>query len=169
MGVQNILVPVELDPLSDAALARAVALARPFGASILLLHVIRTYPPQVLLDPGVLGAPIVLQQPQQPPVDDLRSRLIELACRQTVPGVPIRDQVEITDQPVAATILRVAREARSDLIVMSTHGRGGIDRVVLGSVAEAVVRHAELPLLLIPAGATSKDGQPSERQEELGV
>jgi nucleotide-binding universal stress UspA family protein len=72
-----------------------------------------------------------------------------------VPGVPVREQVETTTGSVSDAILRVVRENRSDLIVMGTHGRSGVKRVVLGSVAELVVRDGTQPVFLIPERAAS--------------
>ena len=56
------------------------------------------------------------------------------------------------EDPVAA-ILDAAQLHRADLIVMSTHGRSGLGRMVYGSVADQVLRHAEVPVLLVPATA----------------
>lgn len=69
MRVANIFVPVDLGPLSDAALAHAVALAQPFAASIALLHVMKPQLPQLAMEPGALGAAVVVQPPAQPSED----------------------------------------------------------------------------------------------------
>ena len=161
-----ILVPVDLGPLSNAALGRAVALARPFGASLVLLHVMKASTPQMVLPPGV---PVAVR-PEIPSSEDRRSRLRALGKRHQASGTPLRDRIEITTEPISASILRVAREEKADIIVMSTHGRTGLKRVVLGSVAEEVVRDATVPVLLVPEGAVAEEQEhPAERPQELGV
>jgi nucleotide-binding universal stress UspA family protein len=71
-----------------------------------------------------------------------------IRCRWLQAGVPIRTQVFSGTPP--ELIVAVAKEQAVDMIVMSTHGRSGFSRLVYGSVAEAVLRGAHLPVLMIP-------------------
>jgi nucleotide-binding universal stress UspA family protein len=64
--------------------------------------------------------------------------------------VPVQAEVVMRARSVAADLLDLATRLHVDLIVMGTHGRTGVPRVLLGSVAEEVVRHAGLPVLVVP-------------------
>jgi len=129
----QILVPTDFSPPSDAALSYARLLARTFDASLHLLHVIGTHstPPQATADSRD-RVPAALR--------DLRSRL---TADDRSPDVAVL-AVEAPDP--AAQIVRTARSMDASLIVMGTHGRGGIARVLMGSVAEKVVRTAPCPV-----------------------
>lgn len=130
----QILVPTDFSPPSDAALSYARLLARTFDASLHLLHVIGTHsaPPQATADsrnrvPGALR--------------DLRNRL---TADDRSPDVAV---LAVKAPDPAAQIVQTARSMDASLIVMGTHGRGGIARVLMGSVAEKVVRTAPCPVL----------------------
>ena len=79
--------------------------------------------------------------------DELRARLQTLQSGE--PGVPVEYRLEAGDP--ATEVLRVAREVPCDLIVLGTHGRTGLTRLVLGSVAEEVLRKAPCPVLTVKA------------------
>jgi nucleotide-binding universal stress UspA family protein len=129
----QILVPTDFSPPSDAALSYARLLARTFDASLHLLHVIGTHstPSQAIADSRD-RVPAALR--------DLRNRL---TADDRSPNVAVL-AVEAPDP--AAQIVRTARSRDASLIVMGTHGRGGIARVLMGSVAEKVVRTATCPV-----------------------
>lgn len=126
---ERVLVPVDLTRVSADAWEWARLLAAP-GAALRALYV-RSLPPA-----PVLGLPA-------PPLSDAaRARLVE-RLRQSYPGA--RASVEEGDP--AALIARASR--RAGLVVMGTHGRTGLDRAVLGSVSEAVVRDSSAPTLVV--------------------
>jgi nucleotide-binding universal stress UspA family protein len=135
LPIRNILAPTDFSVHSDAALHFAAALARDYRARLVLLHVI----PVPIAPPidGAIAAPAVSTQ------DELRDRLeaVEL------PGVDV-DRRLIHGNPVSA-IIDAAGDLPSDLIVMGTHGRGGIRRLLMGSVAEGVLRKAPCPVLIV--------------------
>ncbi len=136
----RVLVAVDFSPASDAALERAVELAGALGAGIDLLHVWE--PPPPIEAPGM--APWLF--------DDSAARdLLERTRRSLEPrglrGVTVR--LESGDP--AYHILEAARALLPDLLVLGTHGRGGVRRLILGSVAEAVVRRAPCPTLTVHA------------------
>lgn len=144
---KRILVATDFSPGASAALDHAVDLAERFGATVVALHV---WPP-----PTVLRADDALSLAGQPyqQLAELASRrasaemdefLAPLAERE---GVWFRRQVAMGDP--AETIVEVATDGEFDLIVMGTHGRTGLKRMILGSVAEAVCRHAPCPVLTI--------------------
>ena len=136
MSVKRILVPHDLEATSDRALAYARELARPFGAELLLLHVMENqFLRAVPGDPRDLAAAARQQLANRLTDDDRR------ALRATV-------ALEESDRP-ADVILEFARNAKVDLIVMGTHGRRAMERLLIGSVAERVVRAAPCPVLTV--------------------
>jgi nucleotide-binding universal stress UspA family protein len=133
----RILVPIDFSPPSEAALAYGRGLANRFDATLHLIHVAENpFLRAVVSDRRAL---------EEAAGQWLRDRLTEADRRQG--AVTILEQ---SDEP-ANEILRYAKSANIDLIVMGTHGRTGLARVVLGSVAEAVVRAASCPVLTVRA------------------
>lgn len=157
----QIMVPLDGSPLAEEALPHAIRMARDTGCGITLL---RAVPPRLVVG----GAPFGFQ-PREEHVAYWDSA--HLAARDYLCEVASRlretEDVEVTKRVVdgdPATGIVVYAEARPEvtMIVMSTHGRGGISRWVLGSVAERVVRHAPVPLFLIRAH------RPDEPEPALG-
>lgn len=134
--LKTILVPVDGSPLAERAVPYAVKLAKAAGAKVALLRVLDT------LRPGRRAA-------SEP---DPRVQLEATAERARAGGAEVETvtrQVYYGD--TAAVIVQAAREERAGLIVMSTHGRGSLGRWLYGSVADAVLRTAEVPIALVPA------------------
>lgn len=132
----RILVPHDLEATSDRALAYACELARTFGAELLLLHVMENqFMHAVVGDPRDFAAGMRQQLAHRLTSDDRR----DLHAAVTL---------EESDHP-ADVILEFARNAKVDLIVMGTHGRRAVERLVMGSVAERVVRSAPCPVLTV--------------------
>ncbi len=145
---QNILVPLDGSELGEAALATAVDIARCTGATLTLIRV----PDHPMME-YYIDQPVVLV--------DLRSRDAERA-RDYLDAIAARlRQEELTvvtrvmDGAVADAILDVAATESADLIAMATHGRSGIGRFLLGSVADRVTAHAEVPVILVRSVAAS--------------
>jgi nucleotide-binding universal stress UspA family protein len=136
--LQTILLPLDGSPLADQALPFAAMLARQSGARIVL---VRAAQPGTLLDVDLADAQVGVLSRAEHDLDGAAARLRDegITC---VPHV-------YYDAPVSA-ILEAARRHHADLIVMSTHGRSGLGRVVYGSVADDILRHADVPVLLIP-------------------
>lgn len=138
--VTRILCPIDFSPSAEAALKLAVSLAERFDASIDVLHV---WSPHVLtiLDATVVptGEAIVAQ------VTALQGRLDETVAAVSRSGRPVRGHL-VQGSPLEAILLHAHRD-ESDLIVMGTHGRSGLGHLLLGSVAEHVVRTAPVPVL----------------------
>jgi nucleotide-binding universal stress UspA family protein len=137
----RILVPTDFSAPAEAALACGRELAHQFGASLHLIHVAEN--PFLR---AVAGDPRSLEDSR---VRWLQERLTEADRRQGAVAI-----VEGSDEP-AKEILRYANSAQIDLIIMGTHGRTGLARVVLGSVTEAVVRTAPCPVLTMHAAETA--------------
>jgi nucleotide-binding universal stress UspA family protein len=137
--VRAILHPTDFSLSSASAFEMACALARECGARLRILHV--APPPRAVLDAfGAVPAPPVRHERQA--LEEKLRRLQEQA-----PKVSIRYELEEGD--AATEILRVARATRCDLIVMGTHGRTALRRLLMGSVAEQVVRQAPCPVLTV--------------------
>ena len=148
---RQILVPTDLGPMSDAALDYAVELARPFGATVHLVHVFE--PPALDLPEGMIAGlgdatGRVLSRAEETLASSIESR------RDT--GVPIESSIR--EGRAWKEIIAAANELEDGVIVMATHHRKGLARMLLGSVAEKVVRMAPCPVLTLP--------EPTERTEE---
>lgn len=137
---QTIVCPTDLSPAAEPALQIARSLARDTGAKLILTAFVPSPPYAVdaylpLADAAVLAT-------------EMKRELSLLA--EHVNDVPVELIVEIGDP--GAGIVHVAGETHADLIVMGTHGRTGVVRMLMGSVAEYVVRNAPCPVLTIRAG-----------------
>jgi nucleotide-binding universal stress UspA family protein len=149
-AISRMLVPVDFSPHSELALRYATALASRLMASVQLLHVVD--------DPMATG-PWSLEVPI-PDLSELLKNLIANAehrlegYRAAVghPRVPMTTTVRTGHS--AQTITEYAKAGGIDLIVMGTHGRSGLAHLVMGSVAESVVRHAPCPVLTLRETAT---------------
>jgi nucleotide-binding universal stress UspA family protein len=132
----RILVPHDLNCTSDHALAYARKLARTFGAQLVLLHVMENpFMRAVAADPRDIAAGMRRQLDDRLTDDDRRVSRATIA-------------LDESDHPADA-ILDFARNEKIDLIVMGTHGRRAMNRLLMGSVAERVVRLAPCPVLTV--------------------
>ena len=143
MDIRTILVPVDFSEYSEKAFAWAQSLAAPWGARLRLLHVVPL--PEYL--PNVLGIHFNLADLEAGMQAEAEARLREWISRANSPPVPIDAQV-IRGEPFS-DICRVVEQEHMDLIVMGSHGCTGLGHVLLGSVAERVVRHAPCPVLVV--------------------
>jgi nucleotide-binding universal stress UspA family protein len=134
--LKNILVPTDFEGAAEAALRYGRTLAETFGADLHVLHVVDVPLFQArFADPAALEAVARRQLSERAVVDDRH--------RYRTHGV-IK-----TCEPPKEAIVRYAQEAGIDLIVMGTHGRRGADHLLMGSVAERVVRSAPCPVLTV--------------------
>ena len=139
---KKILVPLDGSELAKKALVEAEKLAKCFGAEIILLQVVPFMP---VYGSPELVTPLIIDEKQKESVEQY---LAAVAKGLTAKGIPTSSTVR-TGQQVPAEIIDFAKESGVDLIVMSTQGRSGISRWVLGSVAHKVLVRAETPILLI--------------------
>lgn len=142
---QKILVPVDFSPYSSFALRSAADLARRFSGSVTILHVQDALPSAL---PGDLQ-PITKEQEHQlrAAIDKELAALRVRAETAGASGV----QTLVAEGHPADVIVRCAERGGFDLIVLGTHGRRGFQRMLLGSVAERVVRQAPCPVLTVRA------------------
>jgi len=152
ISIRRILCPVDFSRFSHHALEHAVAIAREFGAEIEALHVSAVAPVTALVP---IGAPLVPEPARltQQERRAITTQLHEFTDDVDAAGVILRSTLKEQD-PVAA-IVETAESWPADLIVMGTHGRSGFERLLLGSVAEKVLRKAPCPVLTVPRRVTT--------------
>ena len=144
---ENILVPLDGSEPAEAALPHATQLAKAVGARVTLLMVIQ--PISVYPQPGMVGPVVSVSMNLEDEEEQGRQYLDRIVKRLELEGVDAGSVVKKGDP--ASEICDHAQENNIDLIVMSTHGRSGIRRWVYGSVAERVLRGANVPVLLVRA------------------
>jgi len=147
--VHSILLPVDGSALAEAAIPYAKELARRFDATIHLVRVAETPEIYSLLSVPA-GAPAsadVLNQLAQQLVETATGYVNELAER--LRGEGLRVEPHVLEGLAPEQLLAYERERQPSLVVMATHGRSGLSRVVFGSVAERLLREGTVPLLLI--------------------
>lgn len=152
LPIHTILYPTDFSPAAQPAFALACALARDYQARLVVLHVME--PPRANF--GELG-------PIYPAVGEMRAEL-EAALGELRPiGGHVLLERRVVEGPAVATIVEVARELPAELIVLGTHGRRGIGRMLMGSVAENVLRQAPCPVLAVrsplPAALRQNEAQ----------
>ena len=170
---QTILVPLDASPLSEAALGQLPHLVRP-GSGVVLLRVID--PPVAM---GIAaaaptyasmgGAPISVSMPieSNPVAEEEHDRILDVPDQAAsgyleeqargLRGLEVNVRtVVLEDRDPARAIAAQAVTERADLIVMSTHGRSGVVRSVLGSVADRVLHLTATPVLLVRPGSTGE-------------
>lgn len=144
MTISRILVATDFSLDADAALAGALALAKTIPASVHLLHVVENP-----LAAGVWSSEIYTVQ-----IAGLQVNLVRDAEKELKRGVRalgttgVKITTEVRTGRVAQEIVQCARDREIDLVVVGSHGRTGVARLMMGSVAEHVVRHAPCPVLV---------------------
>ena len=141
---ETILVPVDGSPIAERAIPYAIDLARRTGA---YLHIVQVHTPEPALSPDGVGISYAMWD--QELKEQESAYLHEIAERYKANGVRIH--VELLDGTVLDALRAYAFDLGIDLVVMTTHGRGGLSRAWLGSVADALVRQIRLPVLLLRA------------------
>jgi nucleotide-binding universal stress UspA family protein len=136
LGISNVLVGIDFSPASINALAYGRAFCRTFGATLHVLHVTENnFLRPIVCDPDV-------------PAPSAEEQIDELLTGEDGVRLPTTVFVEVSDRPADAVLSHVVRNA-VDLVVVGTHGRHGLDRFLVGSVAEHVVRHSACPVLSV--------------------
>lgn len=133
---KTIVFPTDFSTASDAALEHAATLAKSMGATLLILHVEE---PPLAYGGGELyyGIP-------EPDSERILKMLEDVKPKD--PAVPFTHRLSMGDP--AGEIVRIATDEGAELIVLGTHGRTGVTRLLMGSVAEVVVRRAPCPVLV---------------------
>lgn len=142
----RLLVPLDGSAFAESALPAALGLARALGASVELVSVIYELD-LITVEDRPVPSPVPGESAEglQREVQEYHDMLIDRIGQ--VSGVPVSST--ILQGPVAQKLEERARETQPDLVVMSTHGRGVLSRAWLGSVADRLVRHVHVPVLLV--------------------
>jgi universal stress protein A len=141
MQIRKILVPFDFSEHSEKALRWAIDTAEQWEANLLLLHVV----PSTTYPPTLIGGFFDITQFETSLQENAERKIREAVAKEkmwriqtkVVVGVPFSD------------ICRTAEQEKVDLIIMGSHGRTGLAHVLIGSVAERVVRHAPCPVLVV--------------------
>ena len=141
---RNILVAVDFSETSDDALAVAAELSRTARARVHLVHVV----PSVHIPYGIEPIAFDFNAYLRQSVEAANRQLVDIAARHLTE--PALVTMTVLSGAPAAEIVRYAEERAIDLIVLGAHGHGIIDRLLIGSVAERVARHAPCAVLMVP-------------------
>jgi len=144
---KRILVATDGSALSKKAVARAIEIAAQNDADLVALHVVPRYP-QSFLEGAVTFSSEEIGRIEHQWADKAQGMLDAVAAKAKESGVRIRTATVSSDR-VAESIIAAARKHRSDLIVMASHGRKGIRRLLLGSETQHVLTHSTLPVLVL--------------------
>jgi nucleotide-binding universal stress UspA family protein len=139
LAIRTILHATDFSSYSQAAFRAACSLARDYGARLIVFHVA----PRPVVALG--GTQLVPPLPEESGRRDAEKQLYQLRS----PFAEVRIEHRLSDGDAAAEIIHLAEEIPCDLIVLGTHGRGGVSRLLLGSVAETVLRKASCPVLTV--------------------
>ncbi len=145
--IRRILCPVDFSDHSRRALDHAIAIARWYESTVTALRVFSAAPVQAFGPGPVVLEPIVLTPIDR---DQLLADTKAFVEKESGPGITI--EAVVREGNTAAEILEQAASMKADLLVIGTHGRSGFERLVLGSVAEKVLRKASCPVMTVPGG-----------------
>jgi CBS domain-containing protein len=143
---RRILSPVDFDDNSLAALEVAAQIARQNDGTVLLFHVVR-----MVIPPTGMPMYVDIYKGQE---ETAKEKLRQIAAKR-LQGIKYELQTHLGEP--AGAIVRTAKRSAADLIVMATHGRRGFSRVMLGSIAEMVLREAACPVLCVRRGEPDKN------------
>ena len=144
---QRILVATDGSALSKKAVKHAISLAASTGASLVALKVVPRYPVSFFDGSATLSVETV-SVAEKKWVTDAESPLDAVVKEAQSAGVKAKTAVVKSDL-IAESIISAARKHKADLVVMASHGRKGLKRILLGSEALAVLTHSEVPVLIL--------------------
>ena len=156
---KRVLVALDGSPSAEAVLRFLLEIAGPLDMTVALLRVLEPVPP------------VVMESSRHVVVEDVEGRrrdaeeyLAPIAAALRAKGIDVSWQVR-RGRP-AEEILAAAREGDTNLIAMATHGRTGLGRLLFGSVAEAVLRHAPVPVFMIRQPVAAAETATAAREAE---
>jgi nucleotide-binding universal stress UspA family protein len=144
---KRILVATDGSALSKKAVTKAIALAAQNDAELVALTVVPRYP-KSYLDGAMAFSHDDIAQIEKRWAESAQGTLDAVSVRAKAAGIRIKTAA-ISSDLVAETIIAAARKHKSDLIVMASHGRKGIKRLLLGSETQHVLTHSALPVLVL--------------------
>ncbi len=142
MIFKSILAPVDGSAPSNAAVALAVQLAKEGGASLTFCHI--EHIPRPSHDAGGFAREQIMEE------ENKTAHQVLEAATKTAADAGVQAKTALLADPVVDAILEAAHDSRADVIVMGTHGRGGIARLLLGSTTANVIARSPLPVLVAP-------------------
>jgi nucleotide-binding universal stress UspA family protein len=153
LQLRTILLPTDFSGCANYAVAYAAAIARAARAKIICIYVLEPMVPAV----GYTGLadPMPMADISEQLEDSAERELPQVVHCEELQGLDVEEV--ITHGDAAAEIVRVASERGVDLIVIASHGRTGLGRMIFGSTAEAVVRHARCPVLVVKPPADEEE------------
>jgi len=154
---KSILIPLDGSPFGEQALPMGLDLARRMGAEVHLVHVHQPVRPAPYAE-GIAAYNGELEEEARTREEQYLANLANRSAETA--GVVVRRA--LLDGPVAPALSRYADEEEIGLVVMTTHGRGGISRAWLGSVADALIRQVKVPVLFLRPGKEAGPEQPRE-------
>jgi len=144
---QRILVATDGSALSKKAVKHAISLAASTGASVIALKVVPRYPVS-FFDGGATLSVETVSEAEKKWVTDAEVQLESVVKEAQSAGVKAKTAVVKSDL-IAESIISAARKHKADLVVMASHGRKGLKRVLLGSEALAVLTHSTVPVVVL--------------------
>lgn len=147
--MQRILITTDLSDESQVAFSHGRLLAEKFGSEVDVLAIIEDPAHAAML--YALDNPVLPSQEVQEQFKQKINTDLEKLVEKHLEGITTRCHVVEADQPVHDAIIDFLKEHGSDLIIIATHGRTGLKRLLIGSVAERVVRECPCPVLTVPS------------------
>lgn len=144
---ERILVATDGSPLSEKAVAHCLGLAKLTGATVIAMKVVPRYP-RSYLEGGAVADPSEIKRIEGHWADQAQEVLNSIKAEAKVQGVTVKTAVAKSDL-VAESIIATATKQNVDLIVMASHGRKGLKRLLLGSETQHVLTHSHIPVLVL--------------------
>ena len=145
---RNILIATDGSALAQKALTHGLALAEKLGASVTVVTATEMWPLALDLAPEEIDAHQAIAEYERV-AENSAGNILEVAAEEAlIVGVPCEVR-HFKDCHPSDGILEAARATQSDLIVLSTHGRRGLNRILLGSTASEVLTHSTIPVLVV--------------------
>jgi len=141
MAYSNILIPIDGSKCSLNAAKRGIELAKELSAGVTLLYVVDM---TSTIDSAAVGA--IIDKNIEAVFEEEADKLLEEAMKK----YPYNKTTKLIEEGIAKEAINsIAEQRKADLIVMGTHGRTGLDHLFMGSVAEYVIRHSKIPVMVV--------------------
>jgi nucleotide-binding universal stress UspA family protein len=141
---KTLLLPTDFSACARKAAQAALALAKGFDARVIFLHILEPYPEHTIAYVHELGVSLPIPPPTPEQIEPEWEAFLS-----DLPLEKIRWEKHVGEGPVASAIVRQVQHTGADMIVIGTHGRSGLPHMLLGSIAEKVVRTASCPVLTV--------------------
>jgi nucleotide-binding universal stress UspA family protein len=143
---KHILIPTDGSPVSAKAVRAGLAFAKQAGAKVTGYHAVENVPTH-LYGEGYVADKAMVAEFQRRRRAMAKKHIAAIAREALKAGVPFQPVVQISDRPYEG-IVEAAQKRKCDLILMSSHGRRGFDRLMLGSVTDKVIQRSKVPVLV---------------------